>query len=92
MVAVDAADVICKVVTGGPVSDHKGISLPGVELAVPAVSSKDLDDLRFALKLSVDMVALSFVRHPDDADVVRQVLDQTGSRPGSSPRSRSPRR
>jgi pyruvate kinase len=82
VIGADVTDVTCRVVVGGPVSDHKGLSLPGVDLAVPTLSDKDLTDLRFALKLSVDMVALSFVRHPDDAEAVRQVLRETGSSAG----------
>jgi pyruvate kinase len=82
VISVDASDVTCRVVVGGPVSDNKGLSLPGVDLAVPALNDKDLADLRFALRLSVDMVALSFVRRPDDADAVRQVLRETGSPAG----------
>ena len=42
---------------GGPVSDHKGISLPGVAVSVPPLSDKDIEDLKFALELGVDMVA-----------------------------------
>jgi pyruvate kinase len=76
---VNATDVTCRVVVGGPVSDHKGLSLPGVDLAVPALSDKDTADLRFALDLGVDLVALSFVRHPDDAEAVRAVVEATGS-------------
>jgi pyruvate kinase len=76
---VDVTDVTCKVVVGGPVSDHKGLSLPGVDLAVPVLSKKDMTDLRFASDLGADLVALSFVRHPADAEAVRKVLRETGS-------------
>jgi len=79
VIGVDATEVTCRVVVGGPVSDHKGLSLPGVDLAVPTLSDKDMADLRFALKLSVDLVGLSFVRHPDDVETVRQVLRESGS-------------
>ena len=82
VIGADVTDVRCRVVVGGPVSDHKGLSLPGVDLAVPTLSDKDLSDLRFALQLSVDIVAVSFVRHPDDAEAVRQVLRETGSSAG----------
>jgi pyruvate kinase len=67
-------DVICDVTEGGVVSDHKGLSLPGVAVSVPALSDKDADDLRFALGLRVDLVALSFVRSPGDAALVRSVM------------------
>src|ERR1700724_609558 len=77
--AVDGPDVVCSVVEGGPVSDAKGISLPEADLAVPALSAKDKDDLRFALSLRVDMVAMSFVRSPDDARDVRRILEEQGA-------------
>ena len=54
--------VVTRVVEGGMVSDHKGINLPGVAVSVPAMSEKDVEDLRWGLRLGVDMIALSFVR------------------------------
>lgn len=72
--AVAGRDVHVKVVEGGKVSDHKGLSLPGVNVSVPALSEKDTADLRFALHLGVDFVALSFVRHPEDAELVRDIM------------------
>ncbi|RRO84729.1 pyruvate kinase, partial [Corynebacterium bovis] len=57
---VDGDDVVCEVVEGGPVSNNKGVSLPGMNISVPALSEKDIDDLRFALNLGVDFIALSF--------------------------------
>ena len=78
--AVEDNDVVCEVTEGGPVSDHKGISLPGMDVSVPAMSEKDIDDLEFALHLGVDFVALSFVRSPADIDQVHQVMDRVGRR------------
>jgi pyruvate kinase len=52
------------VVEGGVVSDHKGINLPGVAVSVPALSDKDVDDLRWALHLRADLVALSLCAAP----------------------------
>jgi pyruvate kinase len=76
VVDVHGPDVWCLVVEGGEVSDHKGLSLPGVAVSVPALSEKDEEDLRFAVHLSVDFVALSFVRHPSDVDLVRDIMRQ----------------
>jgi pyruvate kinase len=76
VVAVEGPDVKCLVVEGGEVSNNKGLSLPGVNVSVPALSDKDEEDLRFALHLGVDFIALSFVRHPDDAELVREIMRQ----------------
>ncbi|MCH1868315.1 pyruvate kinase [Nocardioides sp. CFH 31398] len=75
---VDGTDVRCEVLVGGPVSNHKGINLPGVAVSVPALSEKDVDDLRFALRLGVDFIALSFVRDAADAADVRAIMDSEG--------------
>ena len=63
--------MVCEVLVGGKVSDHKGINLPGVAVSVPALSEKDIEDLRFALHLTVDFIALSFVRSAADVEDVR---------------------
>ncbi|MET0763236.1 MAG: pyruvate kinase [Blastococcus sp.] len=73
---VEGPDVFCLVVEGGEVSNNKGLSLPGVSVSVPALSEKDEQDLRFALHLSVDFIALSFVRSPADVDLVRDIMRQ----------------
>ena len=75
---VDGQDVHTEVVVAGKVSNHKGINLPGVAVSVPALSEKDVEDLRFALSLSVDFVALSFVRSATDVDDVRKIMDDVG--------------
>jgi pyruvate kinase len=77
---VDGTDIRCLVVEGGPVSNNKGVSLPNVAVSVPALSEKDGDDLRFALRLGVDLVALSFVRSPEDIKLVHTVMDDVGLR------------
>lgn len=78
VVEVDGPDVVCEVTEGGKVSNNKGISLPGMDVSVPAMSEKDIEDLEFALQLGVDFVALSFVRSPADIDLVHQVMDRVG--------------
>jgi pyruvate kinase len=76
--AVEGQDVVCEVTEGGPVSNNKGLSLPGMDVSVPAMSEKDIEDLEFALGLGVDFIALSFVRSPADIDLVHQVMDRVG--------------
>lgn len=77
---IDGNDVVCTVTEGGPVSNNKGLSLPGMNVSVPALSEKDIDDLKFALKLGVDLIALSFVRSPADIELVHEVMDEVGRR------------
>ncbi|HUS22034.1 MAG TPA: pyruvate kinase [Aeromicrobium sp.] len=76
--SVNGADVATVVEIGGPVSDNKGINLPGVAVSVPALSDKDISDLRWALQEGADFVALSFVRSAADVDDVRDVMRDVG--------------
>jgi len=77
-VRVDGPRVVTKVVEGGRVSNNKGINLPGVAVSVPALSEKDKEDLRWALHLQADLIALSFVRNADDVKDVRAIMDEEG--------------
>ena len=70
----DGVRVRTEVVVGGPVSDNKGINLPGVAVNVPALSEKDEADLRWALRLGADYVALSFVRSAADVTRVQEIM------------------
>lgn len=63
-----------RVVNGGPLSDRKGVNVPGVVLPLSALTEKDHSDLKFGLKLGVDWVALSFVQRPEDVAEVRALV------------------
>ena len=76
---VSGAEVSTRVVVGGRLSDHKGLNLPDVDVSAPAMTDKDIDDLRWALRLGADMIALSFVRSPDDVNAVHAVMDEVGT-------------
>jgi pyruvate kinase len=78
VLSVDGTDVLTRVKVPGPVSDHKGINLPGVAVSVPAMSEKDVDDLRWALHMTVDFIALSFVRSAADVEDVRAIMREEG--------------
>jgi len=67
-------EVICRVVNGGVLGEHKGINLPGVKLRVPALTAKDRDDLRFALAHGADYIAVSFVRRPEDVLLAKSLI------------------
>src|ERR1035437_5628426 len=77
---VTETDIVTVVVEGGVVSNNKGINLPGVAVSVPAMSEKDEADLRWALRLGADMVALSFVRDARDIKRVHEIMDEEGVR------------
>jgi len=78
--AVHGQEVRTQVLTGGQVSDHKGLNLPGIKVSLPALTAKDADDLRWALGLRADLVALSFVQEADDAKPARAIMDEVGVR------------
>ncbi|MGV9849124.1 pyruvate kinase [Streptomyces sp. NPDC003442] len=78
--AVEGSRVRTIVIEGGVISDHKGINLPGAAVNVPALSEKDIEDLKFALRMGCDMVALSFVRDASDVRDVHRVMDEVGRR------------
>ncbi|MFC8921760.1 pyruvate kinase [Cellulosimicrobium sp. NPDC057127] len=76
--AVDGPRVVTRVEVAGPVSNNKGLNLPGVAVSVPALSDKDRQDLRWALRLGADFIALSFVRSAKDFDDVAQIMAEEG--------------
>jgi pyruvate kinase len=78
VLSVRGARVRTRVLVGGTVSDHKGLNLPGVKVSVPSLTAKDAADLRWALGLRADMIALSFVQGPEDAGPARQIMDEAG--------------
>ena len=78
VISVDDTDVRTRVLVPGPVSNNKGINLPGVAVSVPALSEKDKEDLRWALHMRVDFIALSFVRSASDVEDVRAIMKEEG--------------
>src|SRR5437899_5763137 len=77
--ATSPDEVRCRVVVGGRVSDHKGLSLPHVTLPISCLTPKDREDLHFGLRHGVDFVAVSFVRSADDIEEVRGFLREQGA-------------
>ena len=71
---VQARDVITRVLVGGPLSNNKGVNLPGIKVSAPSMSEKDRADLVFGQKLGVDFLALSFVRSPADVHMARDAI------------------
>jgi pyruvate kinase len=75
---VSKTTVTTEVEIAGEVSNNKGINLPGVAVNVPALSEKDEEDLRWAIKVGVDMIALSFVRNASDIVRVHEIMKEEG--------------
>src|SRR5690348_2161898 len=78
VVQVRSPKVICVVANGGALGEHKGINLPGIKLRVPALTSKDREDLAFALKHEVNYIAVSFVRRPEDVLQAKSLIRRAG--------------
>jgi pyruvate kinase len=72
-------DVVCEIINGGMLGEHKGINLPGIPVRVPSLTEKDTDDLEFALKNGVDAIAVSFVRTAEDVSLVRNRVTAYGA-------------
>lgn len=78
--AIEDTDIVCEVVNGGYVSDHKGINVPGVTLSMPYISDVDRDDIVFGVKMGYDYLAASFVRCAEDVLAVRKLITDHGGR------------
>jgi pyruvate kinase len=83
--AVTADTVEARVVTGGPLSSHKGVNLPGAHLTFPGFTSKDQADLAFGIQQGIDVVAISFVRTGEDVQKVRQAIGQLSAKAKNTP-------
>ena len=76
---IKGEDIVCKVINGGFVSNHKGVNVPGVRVKLPALTDKDKEDIRFGVDAGFDFVAASFVRNADAIREIREILDEKGS-------------
>lgn len=76
---IEGTEIICKVIHGGRISNHKGVNVPGVQLTMPYISEVDRADIIFGCKLGFDYIAASFVRCKEDILQIRQILDENDS-------------
>lgn len=76
---ISGEEIICRVVNGGFISNHKGINVPGATLSMPYISQVDREDILFGVETGYDFLAASFVRCKDDILQVRQILEEHGS-------------
>jgi pyruvate kinase len=77
VIGIEATEVRARVIVGGIISDHKGINLPGTPVSIPALTPKDIEDLRFALENQADYLAMSFVRSADDLRLIKRYAPTT---------------
>lgn len=75
---VRGADIVCKVINGGTISDHKGVNVPNVHINLPYMSEKDKEDILFGIRQGIDFVAASFTRTAEDVGQIRKLLDENG--------------
>ena len=73
-------DIICTVVNGGVISNHKGVNVPGVHIHLPYMSEKDKEDILFGIRQDIDFVAASFTRTAEDVMQIRKLLDENGGK------------
>ena len=76
---IEGTDIVCHVIHGGIVSNHKGINVPQTKLSMPYVSQQDLEDILFGVEQDVDFVAASFVRSAEDVAQIRSILKEHGA-------------
>ena len=76
--SVNSTDIVCKVIRGGKISDHKGINVPDVNLSMPYISDADMKDLEFGAKMGFDYIAASFVRTGADVIYLRKFTQSLG--------------
>jgi len=81
VLAVAGTEIRCRVVQGGPIGNHKGINLPGVNVSAPSLTEKDIADAQFALAQKVDYMALSFVRRREDVESLLALMKGLDARP-----------
>lgn len=76
---INETDIICSVVNGGPISNHKGVNIPGADLSMPYISDVDRSDIMFGCDMDFDFLAASFVRCKEDILEVRKIIEEHGS-------------
>ncbi len=75
---VDRTNIVCRVINGGTVSNHKGLNVPDVDLSMPYISDKDREDILFGISQDVDFIAASFVQKKEDILQLRRLLEKNG--------------
>nr|WP_027338980.1 pyruvate kinase [Halonatronum saccharophilum] len=77
--SINGSEVVCNVVNGGKLGSRKGVNLPGVSVNLPAITDKDISDIKFGIEQGVDFIAASFVRKADDVLAIREILEEANA-------------
>lgn len=75
---IDGTDIKCVAVNSGTLKNHKGVNVPSVNINLPAVTEKDIEDIKFGIENDIDFIAVSFVRTGDDVNTIRRILEENG--------------
>lgn len=75
---IDEKDIVCTVLNGGTLKDHKGVNVPNVSINLPAITKKDIEDIKFGIENDVDFIAASFIRKKEDVLEIRKILEENG--------------
>ncbi len=73
---IDGTDIQCKVLNGGTLKDHKGVNVPNVSINLPAITEKDIEDIKFGIANDIDFIAASFIRKASDILEIRKILEE----------------
>lgn len=73
---IDGTDIKCIAINRGTLKNHKGVNVPNVKINLPAVTEKDIEDIKFGIENGIDFIAVSFVRTADDVNVIRRILEE----------------
>ena len=73
---IDNKEILCKVNNGGEIKNNKGVNVPGVKINLPAITQKDIDDIKFGIENGIDFIAASFIRKVDDVLQIRKILEE----------------
>lgn len=75
---IDGRDIKCIAINSGTLKNHKGVNVPNVNINLPAVTEKDIEDIKFGIENDIDFIAVSFVRTADDVNTIRRILEENG--------------
>lgn len=73
---INETDIKCKVINPGPIKNHKGVNVPGIKTNLPAITTKDIEDILFGIENGIDFIAASFIRKASDVIEIRKILEE----------------